>query len=87
MTGCGTKIENAYDTYSTDYINGYSGSNYFASNLCVKIDIICDAKVGRKIITAEVIILRPTFASQMMSILVRTICSLQKPQREPEPLI
>ena len=23
MTGCGTKIENAYDTYSTDYINGY----------------------------------------------------------------
>lgn len=40
MTGCGTKIENAYDTYSTDYINGYSGSNY----------------------------LRPTFASQMISI-------------------
>lgn len=35
MTGCGTKIENAYDTYSTDYINGYNGSNYFASNLCV----------------------------------------------------
>ena len=28
--------------------------------------------------TTEVIILRPTFASQMMSILVRTICSLQK---------
>lgn len=39
MTGCGTKIENAYDTYSTDYINGYSGSNYFASNLCVTNDI------------------------------------------------
>ncbi len=39
MTGCGTKIENAYDTYSTDYINGYSGSNYFASNLCVTNDV------------------------------------------------
>lgn len=39
MTGCGTKIENAYDTYSTDYINGYNGSNYFASNLCVTNDV------------------------------------------------
>lgn len=39
MTGCGTKIENAYDTYFTDYINGYNGSNYFASNLCVTNDV------------------------------------------------
>lgn len=39
MTGCGTKIENAYDTYSTDYINGYNGSNFFASNLCVTNDV------------------------------------------------
>ncbi len=39
MTGCGSKIENAYDTYSTDYINGYNGSNYFASNLCVTNDV------------------------------------------------
>lgn len=39
MTGCGTKIENAYDTYSADYINGYNGSNYFASNLCVTNDV------------------------------------------------
>lgn len=39
MTGCGTKIENAYDTYYTDYINGYNGSNYFASNLCVTNDV------------------------------------------------
>lgn len=39
MTGCGTKIENAYDTYSTDYINGYNGSNYFTSNLCVTNDV------------------------------------------------
>lgn len=39
MTGCGTKIENAYDTYSTDYINGYNGSNYFSSNLCVTNDV------------------------------------------------
>ena len=39
MTGCGTKIENAYDTYSTDYINGYNGSNYFASNLCITNDV------------------------------------------------
>lgn len=39
MTSCGTKIENAYDTYSTDYINGYNGSNYFASNLCITNDV------------------------------------------------
>lgn len=39
MTGCGTKIKNAYDTYSTDYINGYNGSNFFASNLCVTNDV------------------------------------------------
>lgn len=39
MTGCGTKIENAYDTYFTDYINGYNGSNFFASNLCVTNDV------------------------------------------------
>ena len=39
MTGCGTNIENAYDTYSTDYINGYNGNNYFASNLCVTNDV------------------------------------------------
>lgn len=39
MTGCGKKIENAYDTYSTDYINGYNGTNYFASNLCVTNDV------------------------------------------------
>lgn len=39
MTGCGSKIENAYDPYSTDYINGYNGVDYFASNICVTNDV------------------------------------------------
>lgn len=39
LTGCETKVENAYNTYSTDYINGYQGVDYFSSNLCVTNDV------------------------------------------------
>lgn len=39
MTGCTTEIENAYDTYSTDYLSGYNGIDYFASRLCVTNDV------------------------------------------------
>ncbi len=40
ITGCTSKkIENAYNPYSTDYLNGYNGSDYYASNLCVTNDV------------------------------------------------
>ena len=39
MTGCGKDIENAYDPYSTDYLNGYNGPDYFASNYAVTNDV------------------------------------------------
>lgn len=39
LTGCGDKIENAYDPYANDYINGYNGMDYFSSKLCVTNDV------------------------------------------------
>ena len=37
--GCKSTIENAYDPYSTDFMNGYNGVDYFASNSCVTNDV------------------------------------------------
>ena len=39
MGGCKSTIENAYDPYSTDFMNGYNGVDYFASNSCVANDV------------------------------------------------
>ena len=39
MGGCKSTIENAYDPYSTDFMNGYNGVDYFASNSCVTNDV------------------------------------------------
>ena len=57
LTGCGDKIENAYDPYANDYINGYNGMDYFSSKLCVTNDVNFVAFVSQffKIIYAVII--------------------------------